>query len=84
MYQYTDDELEQPHGLYLYDNGNVIVCGRSSHNVQVITAAGKKYKTLLSSKDDVDWPYCVSFRPIDRTFVVGCQGSDYLLVYKMS
>ena len=80
VYQYRDRELE---GLLVYDNDNVIVCGWGSDTVQVITSAGEKHKTLLSSEDGIYNPQCVSFRPSDGTLVVGVDRNK-LFVYQMS
>ena len=61
----------------LVDAGNnVFVCGWSSHNIQVITANGRKYETLLSSSDGLQRSYSVAYRDIDDTFVVGCRDQD--------
>ena len=84
VYQYRDDDLEEPTGLLVDDNDNVIVCGYLSDTVQVITSAGQKHKTLLSKKGGISNPQCVSFRPSDGTLVVGGRCSDKLLVYQMS
>ena len=86
VYQYRDDELKAPSGLFVDDNDNVIVCGDcgSRSIVQVIAAAGKKHNTMLSSvKDGIFNPRCVGFRPNDGTLAFGCSLSDILLVYKM-
>ena len=82
VYQYRDDELIYPQGLFVDDNDNVIVCG--ANTVQVITAAGKKHKTLLSRNDGISKPQCVSFRPSDGTLVVCCWESNYLLSFFIS
>ena len=84
VYQYRDDELISPRGLCVDDNDNVIVCGWSSNIVQVITAAGKKHTTLLSHKDGIFYPNCVSFRLSDGTLVACNENSDELLVCKLS
>ena len=88
VYQYknkvSQDGLIEPYGLFIDDSDNVIVCGYSSKTVQIITAAGKIHKTLLSSKDGICRPRCVSFRSTDGTLVVGFGDSDHLLVYKLS
>ena len=82
VYRYRDKELRRPHGLFVDDNDNIIVCGWLSATIQIITAPGQKHKTLLSSS--IWSPLCVSFRPSDGTLVVGCYLSGKLLVYKMS
>ena len=83
VYQYGDGEMRLPQGLLVDENDNVIVCAISSNTVQVITSAGLKHKTLLSSKDGISHPWCVSFRPSDGTLVIG-GWNNKLLVYKMS
>ena len=71
VYQYSDDELKGPQGLFVDDSDNVSVCGLLSNTVQVITAPGEKHSTLLSREDGISDPNCVSFRPSDGTLVVG-------------
>ena len=83
LYQYSDKELSKPRGLYVDDTDSFIVCGRLIYNVQVITAAGKKYKTLLSSEDGIGYPECVIVRPSDGTLVVSSEHSDKLFVCKL-
>ena len=87
VYQYRDKELKWLRGLFVDDYDNVIVCGYDSNTVQVITSAGEKHKTLLSKKEGILNPQCVSFRPSDETLVVycfSCDTSDKLHLYKMS
>ena len=83
VYQYKDDELIGPHGVCVDGGGNVIVCGRRSHNVQVIRADGTKCCTLLSSQDGVEYPSSVAYRQSDNTLILGCVSSNNLFVYKM-
>ena len=83
VYQYREDDLNQPQGLLVDDNDNIIVCGCYNSAVVVITSAGRTHKTLLSTEDGISNPQCVSFRPSDGTLVVG-GFSDKLLIYKMS
>ena len=82
-YQYRDDWVAVSSGLLVDENDNVIVCAFRSNTMQVITSAGQKHKTLLSSNDGISHPWCVSFRPSDGTLVVGSD-EKRLLVYKMS
>ena len=83
VYQYKDAELRDPHGVCVDGGGNVIVCGRRSHNVQVIRADGTKYCTLLTSQDGVSHPCSVAYRQSDNTLILGCVHSYKLFVYKM-
>lgn len=82
VYRYDDPELGSPHGIYVDHSSNVIVCGRFSHNVHVITASGKKQRILLTSSDGLEYPYSVAYRENDATLVIG-GSSDNLLVFKL-
>ena len=83
VYQYKDAELRLPRGVCVDGDGNVIVCGRRSHNVQVIRADGTKCCTLLTSQDGVGSPCSVAYRESDNTIIVGCYDKNNILVYKM-
>ena len=82
VYKYTDNELSKPRGICVDEKNNVIVCGRLSYNIQVITAAGKKLKTLLSG-ERIGYPECVAFRPTDGSLVFSSETSDTLFVCKL-
>ena len=84
LYQYGDDGLQRPCGLFVDDKDNAMVCGDYSHTVEVIAAPGKKHQTLLTSKDGISNPICVSLRPLDGTLVVGCWDNNNLFVYKLA
>ena len=83
VYQYRDDDMKWPRGLFVDDNDNLIVCGLSSRKVQVITSAGRKHKALLLSEDGIYEPRYVSFRPSDGTLIV-CGCSNNILAYQMA
>ena len=83
VYQYKDEKLRQPLGVCVDGGGNTIVCGRWSHNVQVIRADGTKCCTLLTSQDGVSAPYSVAYRQSDNIIILGCDNNKNLLVYKM-
>ena len=83
VYQYKDAELRGPYGVCVDGGGNVIVCGCSSNNVQVIRADGTKCCTLLTSQDGVSSPYSVAYRQSDNNLILGCYRENNLLVYKM-
>ena len=83
VYQYKDEKLRGLAGICVDGGGNVIVCGWSSDNVQVIRADGTKCCTLLTSQDGVSRPFSLAYRQSDNTIVLGCQNHNNLLVYKM-
>ena len=82
VYQYQDQGLKRPSGIYVDTAGNSLVCGSNSHNVVVITTDGRKHGELLTSKD-VTKPKCIEYRPEDQTLIVGCEDSKKLFVYKL-
>ena len=83
IYQYSDDEMKRPRGLYCDSGDNILVCGDNSNNVQVITAEGKKKCNLLSRSDGLNRPYCIGYRESDDTLIVGCYGSDNVFLFKL-
>ena len=82
IYQYED--LVGPRGLYCDDGDNILVCGRDSNNIKVITADGKNYSTVLSSQDGLKSPLSTAYRKSDGTLVVGCQSLNHMLAYQVS
>ena len=83
VYQYQDQGLKRPNGIYVDTAGNSLVCGTDSHNVVVLTADGRKHGELLTSKD-VTQPRCIDYRPEDQTLIVGCNDNSKLFVYKLA
>ena len=84
IYQYKDDDLRLPEALFVDAGDNIFVCGSNSHNVQVITADGRKYGTLISVSDGIRLPYSIAFREADNTLVVGCLDQNNIFCYKLS
>ena len=82
VYPYENKELKRPNGIYVDSKGNSLVCGSDSSNVVVITADGRKYGELLTSKDITN-PKCIAFRPEDATLIVGCEKNSKLFVFKL-
>ena len=84
IYQYKEGDLRYPKALFADAGDNIFVCGRSSQNVQVITADGKKYGTLISTNDVLQQPHSIAFRESDNTLVVGCLLNNNIFCYKLS
>ena len=80
LFQYTTpdtySDLWSIEQMYIDSQSNILVCGRGTHNVQIITAAGQKYKTMLISSDGLRLPEGIAYRPSDGTLVVGCEQDD--------
>ena len=86
LFQYTSPDrhdLDSIKQMYIDSQSNILVCGCSTHNVQIITAAGQKYKTMLISSDGLRDPEGIVYRPSDGTFVVGCEQQDDICVFNL-
>ena len=81
VYQYNDKDLRCPNDLYCDSGDNILVCGWRSDNVQVITADGKKNRTLLSSDDGLQRPYSIAYRDSDDTLLVGYED---ILIFQLT
>ena len=84
IYQYKDDDLRWPEALFVDAGDNIFVCEMNSHKVQVITAEGRKYGTLISADDGIRRPFSIAFREADNTLVVGCLNQNNIFCYKLS
>ena len=83
IYQYRDNGMKWPRGLYCDGGDNILVCGGVSNNVQVITTEGKKHCDLVSSRDVLEKPVSISYRESDDTLIVGCFDSNNAILYKL-
>ena len=83
VYQYTDEELKAPYGMQVDAEDNILVCDSISDKVQVITADGKKYGTLLSSSDGIDQPSGIAYREADDRLLVGGNSEGHACSYKL-
>ena len=83
IYQYRDNGMKWPSGLYCDGGDNILVCGEFSNNVQVITTDGKKHCDLVSPGDGVNAPVSISYRESDDTLIVGCYNSNNVILYKL-
>ena len=84
IYTYKDDSMRRPWGLLCDSEDNILVCGRDSDNVQVLTADGKRHSTLLTESDGLKNPRSIAYRDSDNTLFVGCYNSDHLLGFQLT
>ena len=82
VYEYRDSEMKSPRGLYCDGGDNILVCGRSSNNVQMITVEGNKRCDLVSSREGFN-PLSINYREGDDTLIVGCIHSDNTYMFKL-
>ena len=84
IYTYKDDDMRRPRGLICDSGDNVLVCGGRSHNVHTISPDGNKNRTLLTSQDGLNNPYSIAYKESESTLIVGCYGSNKLLLFKLA
>ena len=78
VYQYKDEEVQDPAGILVDSADNVFLCDLSSHTVHIITADGRKHGTLLSLEDGLNGQRVVAYRSSDNTLMVGCMHTEKL------
>ena len=83
VYQYKDEELRDPKGMYVDAEDNILVCDSYFNTVQLVTANGKKYGTFLSSNDGIASPYSIAYRETDDTLLVGGYDPDHVLTFML-
>ena len=83
IYTYKDGSMRGPVGLLCDSEDNILVCGRWSDNVQVLTDDGKRHCTLLTANDGLKDPYSMAHRESDNTLLVGFR-SDHLLSFQLT
>ena len=85
IYTYKDGDMSWPRGLICDSRHYVLVCGEGSHNVNIrlISPDGKKYRSLLTSKDGLTFPWSIAYKESEDTLIVGCDESDKLLLFKL-
>ena len=84
IYTYKDDSMRKPKGLLCDSEDNILVCGESFDNVQVLTADGKRHCTLLTASDGLKKPWSIAYRDSDNTLLVSCDDNDHLLSFQLT
>ncbi|XP_061189994.1 uncharacterized protein LOC133197795 [Saccostrea echinata] len=70
-------EFENPAGMTVDDQGNVYVCGKTSHNVFQISREGE-IREILSQEDCPSRPCCIGLLGDGSTLLVGYSNSNVL------
>ena len=82
--QVKDSHLAGVRGVFVDDEDNVMVCGKDSNALLMITARGKLHVSVLTAIDGVKSPLSVVYRSSDNIFIVGCENSKYLITMVMA
>ena len=80
---YSNAGISGPYGMYIDGAGNILVCEGTLHNLRVTDAKRHTLKVLLSGADGLRRPHTVSFRPDDKTLIIG-GNTQQLVVCKMA
>ncbi|XP_052816147.1 E3 ubiquitin-protein ligase TRIM71-like isoform X3 [Mya arenaria] len=81
MREYRDKQLIRPESVVEVGPGQIIVCGRDSHNVLLLTERDGKMTEILGQKDGLTQPFSVTFCPHTRAIVVGMRDNNSLKVF---
>ncbi|XP_052816148.1 uncharacterized protein LOC128242832 isoform X4 [Mya arenaria] len=81
MREYRDKQLIRPESVVEVGPGQIIVCGRDSHNVLLLTERDGKMTELLGRKDGLTQPFSIAFCPNTPALVVGMLNNDSLKVF---
>ena len=79
---YRDKDLGCPQGLTSPDDGQLLVCGWSSNNVQLVSRNGKKVRTLLF-EDGIVRPQIICYDASMRTLCVANDCRSEIKVYRV-
>ena len=78
VYQFKDEEVQDPAGILVDSADNILLCDFSSHTVLTITADGRKHETLLSLEDRLNGQRAVAYRSSGNTLMAGCMRTEKL------
>ncbi|KAH3715707.1 hypothetical protein DPMN_058419 [Dreissena polymorpha] len=82
---FMDPELEWPTCVHVTPAGQVLVCGykNSKTVLQVDRKGSRKLATLATGSDGLQWPKSVCYNNNTDSIVVGQNGNNKILVYKV-
>lgn len=84
MFKYQDQAtLEKPVGLTIDNNNNILVVGRSSHNLIAIFPEDKSANQLLSVENDLNYPTAVNYNHHTKELVVITDDMGMVRIYAM-
>ena len=83
IHLYRDNEIKGSGGVYCDGADNILVCGKNSNSVQVITAAGKKHGDLVASREGLQKPLSINYRETDDTLLVSGGDQDHVFLFKL-
>lgn len=70
IWSFHDDSVKIALGIAVDSNGNVLVLGKCSNNLIVISRDGKTSKTLLTVSDGLDTPRAICYSEVQKLLLV--------------
>ena len=83
VYQYRNEALRKPRGLFTDDSDNVIVVSWKGDSLRIIPPEGGMHRAVLAAKDGIASPQCTCFRSRDGILAVGTYLKNVILIYKI-
>ena len=84
VYQFKDGNLSDARGVFVDDKDNIMVCGRASNDVLIITAERILHASALTTSDGIKSSLCIAYRRSDNILVVGCENTKQLITMIMT
>ena len=81
IYEHTD--LVRPFGIALDGDGNIYVCSKTNSKIHQILPNGNLNKLILTEIDGIKEPLDISFNDDGDVFLVTCESSDVVRIYRM-
>ena len=81
IYEHTD--LIRPFGIALDGDGNIYVCSKDNSKIHQVLPNGNLNKCILTEIDGIKEPLDISFNDDGDVFLVTCEKSDIVRIYKM-
>ncbi|KAH3715066.1 uncharacterized protein LOC127856115 [Dreissena polymorpha] len=76
---FTARELDQPRGICVDVNDNLIVCGHGSNNIIKVSRNLDAYEVIVRESDGLSSPQCVCFVPCRSKLLITMSNSKELL-----
>ena len=84
IYKYKDHDVSRPRGLICDAGDAVLACGEYSQNVHIISPDGKKYYTLLTTKNKLRDPCSNVYIEKETTLIVGGYNINELKLFQLA
>ena len=84
IYTLKDHDMSRPRGLICDAGDSVLACGEYSQNVHIISPAGKKYHTFLTTKNKLRDSCSIAHIEKETTLIVGGYNINELMLFQLA